>query len=353
MANLPSSAVPTANRPSTVAGVEVTSRQRAGILVTSIGVEAAAFVFRSLDEEEVEDLTACITEAQGLSEEVRGAVLEEFLTQLRTGETGGGLGAARLLLINALGKERAESILERMESTQLRGNYFEFLNLVDPRQVATVIQQEQPQTIALVLAHLKPARSAEILTMLDPELQGTIIERIGTMDRLSPEVVARVEATLHKQFAMGATSRLKVTGGAKTIAEVLNNVDRGTERRIFDALQNTNPDLVDDIKRLMLVFEDLVSLPDNAVQNILREVDMPDIALSLKGTSDEMKELIFRNLSKRAAERLKEEMEFMGPKPRREVEDAQQRVVSVVRRLEDEGKITLGRGGGAEDELLE
>jgi flagellar motor switch protein FliG len=146
---------------------------------------------------------------------------------------------------------------------------------------------------------------------------------------------------------------LKATGGSKTIAEIMNHVDRGTERRIFDALQASNPDLVEEIKRLMLVFEDLATLPDAAIQNLLREVDMPDISLSLKGTSPEMKELIFRNLSKRAAERLKEEMEFMGPKPRKEVEEAQQRVVAVVRRLEEEGKVTLGRGGAtAGDEML-
>jgi flagellar motor switch protein FliG len=337
----------------TVGGREITRRQRAGILITSIGIEAAAAVFRNLEEEEVEDLTACINEAGEMPRDIREAVVDEFLAQLHTGALSGGLDAARVLLINALGKERAEEILDRLETSQIRGNYFEFLNLVDARQVATVIQQEQPQTIALVLSHLKPVRAAEIISFLNPDLQGSVFERIGTMDRISPEVVARVEGTLHKQFAVGVTGRLKATGGSKTIAEIMNHVDRGTERRIFDALQASNPDLVEEIKRLMLVFEDLATLPDAAIQNLLREVDMPDISLSLKGTSPEMKELIFRNLSKRAAERLKEEMEFMGPKPRKEVEEAQQRVVAVVRRLEEEGKVTLGRGGAtAGDEML-
>lgn len=253
------------------------------------------------------------------------------------------------LLEKSIGKQRAEAIMARIEETKAEGKFFEYLNDMDPQQVVVILRQERPQTLALIFCHIDPKRAAEILSVFDPDLQAQVIMRIGRTDRVSPEIVAKVETVLRKKLSGVQSGKLRVTGGPKVIAQVLNHVDRGTEKRIFDSLQAKDANLLDDVKKLMLVFEDLASLPDQAAQFVLREVDMTDLTLALKGSSAAMKELIFRNLSSRAAERLKEELELIGPKPKSEVESAQQRVVAVVRRLEEEGKIQSARGGKGEE----
>lgn len=325
--------------------------QRAAIIITSIGLENAASIFKGLSEEEMEELTSAISEINSVSQEDRAAVLSEFAGLMKNGTGGEEMVTLQLLLEKTVGKEKAEQILFRIQSAK-DGKFFEFLNQMDPRQVASTLQSERPQTLALVLCHLNPKRAAEILAALEADIQAQVICCVGRMDRIAPDVVAKVDAVIRKKLS-GVQSKLRSTGGPKTIAEVLNHVDRSTEKRIFEQLQTKDGALVEDVKRLMLLFEDLAGFSDKTIQALLREVDTADLGMALKGGAPELKETIFRNLSKRAAERLQEEIELMGPKPKADVEAAQQRIVAVVRRLEEEGKITLGsRGGGGGDEMV-
>lgn len=324
--------------------------QRAAIIITSIGLENAASIFKGLSEDEMEGLTTAISDIQSIAIEDRCTVLQEFADQMRNGAGGEEMVTLQLLLEKTVGKDKAEAILFRIQAAK-DGRYFEFLNQMDPRQVASTLQSERPQTLALILCHLNPKRAAEILAALEADVQSQVVCCIGRMDRIAPEVVAKVDAVIRKKLS-GVQSKLRTTGGPKTIAEVLNHVDRGTEKRIFEQLSSKDTALVDDVKRLMLLFEDVQHFSDKTIQTLLREVDTADLGLALKGGVPELKDVIFRNLSKRAAERLAEEIELMGPKPKSDVEAAQQRIVAVVRRLEEEGKITLGSRGGGGDEMV-
>ena len=329
---------------------EVPGARRAAVVVMSLGMEAAAAIFKGLSEDEMEELTAAIAETKPVSEDQRELILADFSVQMRSGVVGTELVNLQALLEKSVGKDKAEFILSKIQAAK-DGKFFELLNTLDPKQISTTLQNERPQTLALILCHLNPKRAAEILSAFDPEYQAQVIICIGHMDRIAPEVVSKVDAVVRKKLS-GVQGKLRATGGPKTIAQVMNFVDRGTEKRIFEALKNSDAPLVDEVKKLMLLFEDLVSLSDQAVQAILREIDVNDLALALKGAAQELKELIFRNLSKRAAERLQEEMELMGPKPRTDVDNAQQRIVAVVRRLEEEGKIQLSTRSGGGEELV-
>lgn len=324
--------------------------QRAAIIITSIGLENAASIFKGLTEDEMEELTTAISDIQSIAIEDRCTVLKEFAEEMRNGAGGEEMVTLQLLLEKTVGKDKADAILFRIQAAK-DGRYFEFLNQMDPRQVASTLQSERPQTLALILCHLNPKRAAEILGALEADIQSQVVCCIGRMDRIAPEVVAKVDAVIRKKLS-GVQSKLRTTGGPKTIAEVLNHVDRSTEKRIFEQLQTKDTALVDDVKRLMLLFEDVQHFSDKTIQTLLREVDTADLGLALKGGVPELKEVIFRNLSKRAAERLAEEIELMGPKPKADVEAAQQRIVAVVRRLEEEGKISLGSRGGGGDEMV-
>ena len=328
----------------------ISGMQRAAIIITSLGLESAASVFKGLSEEEMEELTTAITDLKSIPEEVRQQTLTEFLEQMRSGASSTEMVNLQSLLEKTVGKERAEMMMSKIQTAR-DGKVFEALNQLDPKQIVAMLQQERPQTLALILCHLNPKRGAEILSSFDAEFQAQVIICVGRMDRISPEIVAKVDAIVRKKLS-GMQGRLRITGGPKTIAQMLNHIDRGTEKQIFESLTRKDEALMADVKRLMLLFEDLVALDDKAVQQVLREIDMNDLALALKGAPPDLKKLIQRNLSKRAAERLVEEAELMGPKPRTDVDAAQQRIVAVVRRLEDEGKISLGARGGGADELV-
>jgi len=328
----------------------ITGMQRAAIIITSLGLESAATVFRGLSEDEMEELTAAITDLKSIPDDIRQQTLSEFLEQMRSGVAAAELVNLQSLLEKTVGKERAEVLMSKIQTAR-DGKVFEALNQLDPKQIVAMLQQERPQTLALILCHLNPKRGAEILSSFDPEFQAQVIVCVGRMDRISPEIVAKVDAIVRKKLS-GMQGRLRITGGLKTIAQMLNHIDRSTEKQIFESLNRKDEALLQDVKRLMLLFEDLVALDDKAVQQVLREIDMNDLAMALKGAPAELKKLIQRNLSKRAAERLVEEAELMGPKPRSDVDAAQQRIVAVVRRLEEEGKISLGSRGGGNDELV-
>ncbi|GMV81910.1 MAG: flagellar motor switch protein FliG [Planctomycetota bacterium] len=331
---------------------DLSGPQKAAILIMSMGAEAAAAIFRQLQDEEVERLTALITEVSEVPVAVRKLVLQEFREKLATGD---GQEGFRLesMLSRVLGKEKAEEILDKASTYKSRHELFGFMAQVEPNQLAALMRTERPQLIALVLAHLKPSMAAEVLKSLSEDLQSEVVERIAKMDRVSPTVVQRVEAFLREQLVQAAHAKPTSVGGVKTIADILNLTDKDTEKRILKDLEERSESMVEDVRRLMLIFEDLSRLPDTGMQAILREVDMGQMALALKGASDGMKGLVFRNLSKRATERMQEEIELMGPKMRSEVNEAQQKVLAVARKLEDEGKLSLRKGGDSSNELIE
>ena len=235
-------------------------------------------------------------------------------------------------------------------TTSLQVRPFDFLRKTDPSQLLNFIQNEHPQTIALIMAYLAPEQAATVLSSLPPDAQADVAKRIATMDRTSPDVIREVERVLERKLSSFVTQDFTTAGGTKAIVNILNVVDRSTEKSIIEQLEVDNPELAEDIKKLMFVFEDIVQLDDRSLQMVLREVDQKDLSLALKATNDEVKNKIYKNMSKRAGDMLKEELEFMGPVKIRDVEDAQQKIVGVIRNLEDKGDIVVSRGKG--DEMI-
>jgi len=330
----------------------LTPRQKAALLIMSMGAEAAGQVLRQLGPREIEEITTQITELSEAPEPVRKQVLNEFAQQLERGEMAvmEGTYVARTLLNSALGEEQARAVMDRVAPMEGESQ-FAFLESATPIQIASVLQREHPQTIALVLAHVPSKRAAELLKALPPEVQGPVVERVGTMDRITPELLRRVADLLKKQLS-SANSTQRQIGGAKTLADILVHTGADDEKRLLAELAAQNQNLAEEIRKLMLTFDDLGGLGDAGMQALLREVDISQLALALKGAADNLKALVYKNLSSRAAERLKEEMELLGPKPKSEVKTAQQAIVTCARKLEEDGKLTLSRGG-ADDELVE
>jgi flagellar motor switch protein FliG len=258
----------------------------------------------------------------------------------------GGIEYAREVLERALGPQKAMGIINRLTST-LQVRPFDLIRKTDPGQLLNFIQSENPQTIALIMAYLDPDQAAIILSALPQDRQADVAKRIATMDRTSPEVIKEVERVLERKLSSVVSQDYTSSGGVQAVVEVLNRVDRGTEKTIMDTLEVQDPELADEIKKLMFVFEDIIQLDDRAVQLVLREIDSKELALALKGASEEVKNKIEKNMSKRAAEILRDEMQYMGPVRLRDVEEAQQRIVTVIRKLEDAGEI-IARGGGDE-----
>ncbi|GMV36023.1 MAG: flagellar motor switch protein FliG [Fimbriimonadales bacterium] len=330
---------------------QLTYRKKAAILLTALGPELAAPVLQQLSEEDAENLAVEIARLEKIEPEVRGEVIEEFhhLCQVQDFIQEGGIRHAEQNLYAAFGPEKASEMVERVKRA-LQVVPFDFLKNTDPAQLLSFIQDEHPQTIALVLAYVKPAHAAAILGKLSPEIRADVAERLVMMDRTPPDVVHRVESVLQRKLSSVISQDLTSAGGPKTLVEILSWVDRATERSILDGLTETNPELAEEVKNMMFVFEDIVSLEDRAVQQILKEVDMKELATALKGTSDDVQQKIFKNMSERATGQLKEDMEFMGPTRLRVIEEAQQRIVAIIRRLEEAGELEIYRGG--EDEVV-
>jgi len=274
-------------------------------------------------------------------------VLDEFheLAMAQNYITQGGIGFAKSVLEKALGEEKAMELIYRLTST-LQVRPFEFARKADPKQLLNFIQNEHPQTIALVLAHLDPAKSGQILSELPAEAQSDVARRIATMDRMNPEIISEVEQILERNLSQAGMQDFAQSGGIEAVVQVLNGVDRTTERTILDTLEIQDPELAEEIKKRMFVFEDIVTLDARAIQRIIREVSNEDLLLALKVSSDDVKDMVYRNMSQRMVESFKEDMEFMGPVRLRDVEEAQSRIVGIIRRLEDMGEIVVARGGG-------
>jgi len=327
----------------------LTGKEKAAILLIALGTETASEVYKHLREEEIEQLTLEIANLRKIDSEVKDKVIEEFyemcLAQNYIAE--GGIEYAKEILKKALGEQKAIELINKLTSS-LQVRPFDFARKADPAQLFNFIQNEHPQTIALILAYLRPEQAATILSSLPQEKQADVAARIATMDSTSPEIIKEVERILENKLASMVTSDFTSAGGIETIVDILLSVDRGTEKHIMESLEMRDDELAEEIKKRMFVFEDIVKLDNRSVQRFLREVDNNDLALALKSASEEVANVIFSNMSKRLQEMIKEDMEFMGPVRLRDVEEAQQRIVNVIRRLEDAGEIVVARGGGDE-----
>jgi len=330
----------------------VSDRQKAAILLLALGPDLSSSILKRLNEFEVEMLVAEIAHVEKSPQEVTDNVLKEFhdMYEARGFITSGGLEYATDLLERAMGKSKAKEIIDRLTTT-LELAPFHFLRNADPNEIFSFIEDEHPQTIALVLTHLKPEQASLILKQLDTSLRAEVVKRIALMDRTTPDIIAEVESILESKISSRARGQeYSTVGGLDATVKILNQVDRGIERAILEVLEDENPDLADEIRRKLFTFEDLVNLEDRAVQRLLREVDSKKLALALKTANDDLKEKIFANMSQRAGEMLREDMEFLGPVRLKDVELAQQEIVNTVRRLEEEGEIIIARGG--EEEIV-
>lgn len=334
-----------------MANEEYSGIQKAAILLIALGPEKSANIFKHLKEDEIEELTLEIANTRSVSPQTKEAVLEEFyqvcLAQQYIAE--GGIGYAKELLDKALGEEQAQIVITKLTAS-LQVRPFEFVRKTDPSQVLNFIQDEHPQTIALILSYLNPAQAALIVSALPPDRQADVAKRIATMDRTSPDVIKDVEKILESKLASLVNQDYTIIGGVDAIVEILNTVDRSTEKHIMEILEMDEPELADEIRKKMFVFEDILLLDSRAIQRVLRDVDNADLAIALKSANEEVQNVIFDNLSKRLAAMIKEDMEFMGPVRMKDVEEAQQKIVNIIRALEDSNEIVISRGGG--DEII-
>jgi flagellar motor switch protein FliG len=325
----------------------LTGRQKAAILLISLGPEVSAQIFKHLRDEEIEQLTLEIANVRKVDSIEKDSILSEFHQICLAQEfiSQGGIAYAKDILEKALGNQKAMDIINRLTAT-LQVRPFDFARKADPAQILNFIQNENSQTIALVLSYLQSEQASIILSSLPQEKQADVAKRIALMDSTSPEVISQVERVLEQKLSATATQDYTNAGGIAAIVQILNGVDRGTERTILDSLEIQDPELAEEIKKRMFVFEDIVNVDNRSIQRIIRDIENADLQLALKVASEEVREVIFKNMSKRMAETFREEMEFMGPVRLRDVEEAQTRIVATIRRLEESGEIIIARGGG-------
>jgi len=329
--------------------VKLTGEQKAAVLMVALGPEISAEVFKEMKEETVEQVTLQIANLKKVSPADRDSVMEECYTLSMAEEyiSQGGVEYAREILERALGDQKAVEIINRLQGA-LQMTPFDFVKRTDPQQLLNFIQNEHPQTIALILAHLTSDHAATILSALPTEVQVDVATRIAIMDRATPDIIMEIEKVLERRIASVFTQELTAAGGVRSVAEVLNRVDRSTEKAIMEKLEETNPELADEIKRLMFVFDDILLIDDRSIQQILREVDQKDLVLALKGAGEEVKAKILKNMSARARAMINEDMEVMGPVRLKATEEAQQKIVNIIRQLEEMGEIVIARGGEEE-----
>lgn len=323
--------------------------QKAAILMIALGPEKSASIFKHLKEDEIEELTLEIANTRSITPQVKDEVVSEFyqvcLAQQYIAE--GGINYAKELLEKSFGADKAMDVIGKLTAS-LQVKPFEFIRKTDAAQLLNFIQDEHPQTIALILSYLSSAQAAIIVSALPPDRQADVAKRIAVMDRTSPDVIKEVEKVLESKLSSLVNQDYTIIGGVDAVVEILNTVDRGTEKHIMETLEIEEPELADEIRKKMFVFEDILLLDDRAIQRVLRDVDNSDLAIALKGSNEEVQNAIFNNLSKRLAVMIKEDMEFMGPVRMKDVEEAQQKIVNIIRKLEDSAEIVISRGGGDE-----
>lgn len=329
----------------------MTGIQKAAILLIALGPEMSAAIFKHLKDDEIEQLTLEIANTRSISPELKNDILDEFyevcLAQQYIAE--GGIGYAKDLLDKALGEDRAQEVINRLTAS-LQVRPFEFVRKADASQLLNFIQDEHPQTIALILSYLPAGQAGSVIGSLPSEIQSDVAKRIASMDRTSPDVIQEVEEILERKLASLVNQDYTIVGGVDSIVSILNSVDRSTEKHIMETLEVEEPELADEIRKKMFVFEDILTLDNRAIQTVLRDVDNNELAIALKNANEEVQNAIFSNLSSRLAAMIKEDMEYMGPVRLKDVEDAQQKIVNIIRKLEDSGDIVISRGGG--DEII-
>ena len=329
---------------------KISGVQKAAILLIALGPEKSASIFKHLKEEEIEELTLEIANTRSVTPQLKEEIIDEFyqicLAQQYIAE--GGITYAKELLEKALGNEKAMSVIGKLTAS-LQVKPFEFVRKTDAAQLLNFIQDEHPQTIALILSYLAPQLAALIISALPPERQSDVARRIAVMDRTSPDVVKEVEKVLETKLSSLVNQDYNIIGGVDAVVDILNTVDRSTEKHIMETLEVEEPELADEIRKKMFVFEDILLLDDRAIQRVLRDVENSDLGLALKGANEQVQNAIFNNLSKRLAVMIKEDMEFMGPVRMKDVEEAQQKIVNVIRKLEENQEIIISRGGGGDE----
>ena len=331
--------------------IRLKGKKKVAILLTALGPEKASEILKHFSEQEMEQITMEIANLERVDKESQEKVMEEFQVMNQTQHyiLEGGTDYAKEVLEKAMGPQKASEMIKRLkEQTMVKP--FSFARKADPNQLVNMLSSEHPQVISLILSYLDSQQSASVLAELPGEMQSDIARRIAKMERVSPEVLDSVESTLQEKLTTVFQQDFTQAGGIDSIVQILNSVDRGTEKLILEELEKEDPELADEIRQRMFIFEDVVTLDDASIQRIVREVENNDLAKALKGATEEVKERIFRNISKRAAEMLQEELDFMGPVRLREVEDAQQKIVSAIRRLDEAGEIIISRGG--EDTII-
>ncbi|HHV46964.1 MAG TPA: flagellar motor switch protein FliG [Tissierellia bacterium] len=321
-------------------------KEKAAIFLITLGPEKSAKIFKYFSDEEIEEMTLQIANMRMVSSKDKDKVMEDFY-QLAVAQeyiSEGGINYAKEILVKALGEEKAIEIINKLTSS-LYVRPFEFIRKADPNQLFNYIENEHPQTIALILSYLRPDQAAKILSSLPQEKQVEVARRIAVMDRTSPDVIKEVERVLETKFSGILSQDFTSTGGIQNVVDILNSVDRGTEKYIMERLERIDTELSEEIRKRMFVFEDIITLDNKSIQRVIREVNNSQWAIALKGASEEVKEAVFSNMSKRLVEMINEDIEFMGPVRLRDIEEAQQAIVNVIRRLEEEGEIIIPRGG--------
>ncbi len=331
---------------------KLTGVQKAAILFITLGPEAASGIIKKLSDSEIQKITYEIANITSVKQNQRTEILSEFIEMNKAKDyiLEGGFEYARNLLGKALGSQRANEILEKVSEATQQYRPFAIARKADAHQLLNVISNEHPQTIALILCYLQPDKAAQIVSELPEDIQTEVAYRLATMDNTSPMVVKEIEKVLNSKLSTVVRTDMTTLGGVETLVDILNQVDRTTEKNITEGLEREDPELAEKIKQSMFVFEDVITLDDVSIQRVLREVESKDLALALKGCSEEVANAVFRNQSKRAAASLKEDIEFLGPVRLMDVEKAQQKIVGMIRRLEDAGEIIISRGG--EDAII-
>jgi flagellar motor switch protein FliG len=328
----------------------LTSRQKAALFMLSLDVETATKLMRQLSQDEIESLTVEITNVKGVSSTLLDQVIEEFHQMITAQEyvIQGGLDYAQKLLETSLGFAKATDILEKVKAlTHVKG--FGILKKADGQQLASFLQKEHPQTIALILSNLSPDQTAHVLTEFPEDLRNNVSYRMATLGKVSPALLAEVEDVVEEIAASEISQSMSSMGGTKSLAAILNKCNNATAKLILEHIEQADQQLASEIKRLMFLFEDLLYVDDRGIQRILREIDKRELALAMKVADDKLKEKVFKNMSERAQELLKEELQYMGPVRLKEVEAAQTRIVEIVKQLEDQGEIVVAGRGGSEE----
>ena len=332
----------------------MTNTQKVAALLIVLGPNTASEILKNLsDDNIIEQITLDIAALNKVPPEALDDVLEEFysLFQASSYLSLGGMNYAQTLLEKVYGADKSQNVLNKLLSS-MHTDPFEFFSDADPAQLATSFQNENPQLIALILAYLKPEKAAQVMNNLPPKIQSAVSLKIAEMDRTNPEILSEVEKIVEQKFSSVVTQDFSKAGGVESLASILNRAERSTEKSIIETLEMQNPDLAEEIRSLMFVFEDIVLLDDRSIQRVLREIDSRELALALKGANDDVKEKIFRNMSERAGDMLKDDMEYMGPVRSKEVQEAQSKIVAVLRALEASGEIVIMRAGGDDEYIM-